>query len=139
MDVFVCMQHTGDARNPYAILRASYRGMNNWIRRNNNPCIEKPNSLQPVESAAILHNLSIACVEALQGGGLFELKDFQVRSVPPPSERLHPRWTVYLGTVAQSLGKPTERERVHTCRGRVCRLSGSCVATASNWSAKGRT
>ena len=70
-------QHGGDKRNPYAFFRAAYHAQNLWIRTNKDPRIEKPSSLQPVESAAIIHTLNIGALEALQGATLFLLKDFQ--------------------------------------------------------------
>ena len=74
-------QHGDDNRNPYAFFRASYHAQNPWICFNKDPRIEKPSSLQPVESSAIVHTLNIGALEALQGATLFPLKDFQARFV----------------------------------------------------------
>ena len=64
--------------------------MTNWTRNHKTPVIEKPHTLQPVDSEAIVHNINVGAIPFLQGLLMFELKRFQVCSAHLAPGTKHP-------------------------------------------------
>lgn len=52
---------------------------NAHTRAHKSPCIEKPNSLMPVENAAMLHIVHMGALDACQGVFIFMFRKKQVR------------------------------------------------------------